>query len=98
MFHPWPTKAKKSITVSVPTTYSERTSRGATSAAARIAEAATRSRVLPGTKQTGGANEQHEDEEAEDADLRERAMQEQTTQRFHDAHEEAAQQRPGEGA
>src|SRR5687767_10152220 len=98
MFHPWPTKPKKSMSVNVPTTYSERISRGATTAAAGSAPAAMRSRVLPGTKEAGGSKQQDEDEEGEDPDLGEGAVQEEPTQRLHHAHEQAAQQRAGEGA
>src|SRR5688572_25079841 len=98
MFHPWPTKPKKSMSVSVPMTYSDRMSRGAASAAAPRAPAATRLRVLPGAKEAGGTDEQHEDEEREDADLRQRAVQKEASERLHHAHEQAAEERAGERA
>src|SRR5688572_15202995 len=98
MFQPCPTNAKKSINVSVPRTYSERISSGATSAAPRSAPPAMRLRVLPATQQASRANEEHEDEEGEDADLRERAVQEESPQRLHHAHQQASQERARERA
>src|SRR5215475_4970062 len=118
MFQPCPTNAKKKTSVSVPSTYSERTRSGMAAATAprapRItarvirAPAVTR-RGMGGERwgascpvrraeQARGADEQHQDEEDEDADLGERAVQEEPAEGLDDADEQPAEQRARERA
>src|SRR5262245_64018891 len=113
MFQPCPTNAKKKTSVSVPSTYSERTSSGMAAATAprapritarAIGAPAVMRRGVGGERgaascpvrraeQSGGPDEQHQDEEDEDADLGERAVQEEAAEGLDDADEQAAEQR-----
>src|SRR2546425_13230404 len=85
------------MSVRVPMRYSERITAGAATAAPSSA-ASPALRGMRRAEDSVGAHEQDQDEEREDGDLRERAVQIESAQRFDDTHEQTAEQRARERA